>query len=407
MPAFEKAHPGTAVQVVTAGNPGFTEKLLALFAAGTAPEVFTDWGSGTNIWTLWKKQLVTVLSPYLQQAKINPNFLLPVYQREYAHDGQLFAIPWNSNPNFLVYNKTLFQQDNVPLPPSDWNDQTWTTDKLLAAAQALTHSTGNPATSTFGLIMGAGSCGSLGWLWGADPFNDKGGPEDSGVYQGKPYTQVYPDRSGMVSAMTWLADLTLKYHVSPTPTAAKALSSQGNPIFSGRVGIVEVAAGWLERQAAVAKPHFEWAIAPFPWGPGKSNVAQREDNAWYLGKGSKNPQGGFDLIMFISRGQGASDLIEYAKDNPPLTNPRYFQQWSKTVEQIPGFSMSAQAFQNVFEGGIKTDFPDPYNVIYEGAELLNSFNQLMAPVWLGQQTPLAGLQAVKAKWQGIVKSLNG
>ena len=407
VPAFEKAYPGTIVPVITAGNPGFTEKLLALFAAGTPPEVFTDWGSGTNIWTLWKKQLVTVLSPYLQRAKVNPDFLLPVYRKEYSHDGQLFAIPWNSNPNFLVYNKDLFQQYHVPLPPSDWKDRSWTTDKLLETAQALTHPTNNPSTTTYGLIMGAGSCGSLGWLWNADPFNDTGGPEDSAVYQGKPYTQVYVDRPGMVDAMTWLADLTLKHRVSPTPTVASALSSQGNPIFSGRVGIVEVAAGWLERQAAVAKPHFQWAIAPFPWGPGKRNVAQREDNAWYLGKGSTNPQGGFDLIMFISRGQGASDLVEYVKDNPPLTNPAYFQKWSQAVAEIPGFAMSIKDFQNVFEGGITTDFPDPQNVIYQAAEFMNSFSQLMAPVWIGKQTPLGGLQAVQAKWQGIVKSLQG
>ncbi|MCL4509370.1 MAG: extracellular solute-binding protein [Chloroflexi bacterium] len=406
-PAFEKRYPGTTVEVITPGSAGYGQKLLALFAAGTVPEVFSDGGGFTNIWTLWKKQMVTVLSPYLQQAKINPDFLLPVYHQEYSHNGQLFAMPWNSNPNFLVYNKTLFQKYNVPLPPADWNDQSWTTEKLLETAKALTHLTNNPSTTTYGLIMGAGTFGTLGWLWNADPFNDKGGPQASAVYQGKPYTQVYIDRSGMLEAMTWLADLTLKYHVSPTPSDAQALSSQGNPIFSGRVGIVEVAAGWLERQAAVAKPHFSWAIAPFPWGPGKSNVAQREDNAWYLGKGSKNPQGGFDLIMFISRGQGADDLVEYVKDNPPLTNPMYFQKWSQNIAKIPGFAMPIKDFQNIFEGGIKRDFPDPQNVIYEAAEFMNSFSQLMAPVWIGKQTPLAGLQAVQAKWQGIVKSLQG
>jgi multiple sugar transport system substrate-binding protein len=404
VPDFKKAQPNINVQVVSPGSTAYGEKLLALVAAGTTPEVFTDWGN-VGIFTLQSHQIVTDLSTYINQAKIDMSFLLPTYVTEYSANGSLFAVPWNSNPNFIVYNKTLFQKDNVALPPTDWNDKSWTTDKMLAAAQSLTHATGDPSTSTFGLIMGAGSVGSLGWLWNADPFNNTGGPEASTVYQGQPFGQVYPDRQGMADAMTWLADLTLKHKVSPTPTDTKALSTQGNPIFSGRVGMAEVAGGWLERQAAVAKPHFDWGIAPMPYGPGGKNIGQREDNAWYIGKGSKNPDGGFQLIMFASRGTGADDLITFAEDNPPLSDTSYFTKWSKSVLAIPGMSMAAADFQAVFEGGIKTDYPDPTNVINDATEFSNAFNQLMAPVWIGKQTSLTALQAVKAKWQGIIQNL--
>ncbi|MCL4541778.1 MAG: extracellular solute-binding protein [Chloroflexi bacterium] len=405
VPDFKKVQPNVEVQVISPGSTAYGQKLLALVAAGTIPEVYTDWGN-TGFWTLVKKNLLTDLTTYFGQAKVDPSYLLSIYRKEYSVDGKLMAVPWNSNPNFLVYNKTMFQKYNVPLPPSDWNDKSWTTDKLLETAKALTHKTGNPATATYGLIMGAGALGSLGWLWNADPFNDKGGPEDSGIYQGKEPAQTYPNRQPIVEAMSWLADLTLKYGVSPTPTDAQALSSQGNPIFSGRVGIVEVAAGWLERQAAVAKPHFEWGIAPFPWGPGGRNTSQREDNAWYLGKGSKNPDAGFQLILFSSRGKGADDLIEYAKDNPPIADTSYFTKWSKGVQSIPGFSMDLKSFQNVFEGGIKLGFGDPTNIIYSPAEFSNAFSQLMAPVWIGKQTAQNALTQVKAKWDGILKSLS-
>jgi multiple sugar transport system substrate-binding protein len=404
VPDFKKAQPDITVQVISPGSTNYGEKLLALVAAGSTPEVFTDWGD-VGIFTLQSHQIVTGLSTYFKQAKIDLSYLLPEYVTEYSANGELFAVPWNSNPNFVVFNKTMFQKDNVPLPPTDWNDKSWTTDKVLAAAQAMTHATGNPATATFGLIMGAGNMGSLGWLWNADPFNNTGGPEASNVYQGQPYGEVYPDRQGMIDAMTWLADLTLKYKVSPTPTDTKALSSQGNPIFSGRVAMTEVAGGWLERQAAVAKPKFEWGIAPMPYGPGGKNLAQREDNAWYIGKGSKNPDGGFQLIVFASRGTGSDDLITYAEDNPPVSDTTYFTKWAKNVMTIPGLALSAADFQGVFEGGIKTDFPDPGNVINDSTEFSNAFDQLMAPVWIGKQNAQTGLQAVKAKWQGIIQAL--
>ncbi|HEY8745312.1 MAG TPA: extracellular solute-binding protein, partial [Chloroflexota bacterium] len=281
----------------------------------------------------------------------------------------------------------------------------WTTEKILAMAQTLTHATGDPATATFGLIMLPGTGGSLAWTWNADAFNATGGPEASPVYQGRPLTQVYPDRQGMVDAMTWLAELTLKQKVSPSATDVKALSAQGNPIFSGRVGMVQVLGGWLERQAAVAKPHFDWGIAPLPYGPGGKNTSQREDNAWYLGKGSKNPDGGFQLILFATRGAGADALITYAEDNPPLADTSFFTRWAKSVLTIPGMSMPVADFQAVFEGGLKGGFPDPNNLMNDSSEFFTAFTQLMAPVWTGKQTALTGLQAVKAKWQGIIQTL--
>lgn len=404
VPDFKKVQPDINLQVVSPGSTAYGEKLLALVAAGTTPEVFTDWGN-IGVYTLQSHQIVSSISTYFKQAKIDLNYLLPEYVAEYSANGELFAVPWNSNPNFIVYNKTLFQKDNVPLPPTDWGDKSWTTEKLLTAAQALTHATGDPATASFGLIVGEGSVGSLGWLWNADPFNNTGGPEASPVYQGQRLTTAYPDRQGMVDAMTWRSDLLLKHKVSPTPTDVKGLASTGNPIFSGRVGMAEVAGGWLERQAAVAKPHFDWGIAPMPYGPGGKNTSQREDNAWYVGKGSKNPDGGFQLILFASRGTGADDLITYAQDNPPLSDTSYFTKWSKSVLAIPGLSMPAADFQAVFEGGIKSGFPDPTNVINNATAFSSAFNQLLAPVWAGTQTAQTALQAVKARWQGVIQTM--
>jgi ABC-type glycerol-3-phosphate transport system substrate-binding protein len=133
VPDFKKAQPDLAVQVVSPGSTAYGEKLLAMVAGGATPDVFTDWGN-VGIFTLRSHRIVTDLSTYFKQAKVDTSYLLPEYLTEYTADGELFAVPWNSNPNFIVYNKDMFQKDNVPLPPTDWNDKSWTTDKALAAA---------------------------------------------------------------------------------------------------------------------------------------------------------------------------------------------------------------------------------------------------------------------------------
>ncbi|HLH74748.1 MAG TPA: extracellular solute-binding protein [Chloroflexota bacterium] len=402
-PAFQKRYPDTPVQVITPGSNAYPEKLLTMVAGGKAPEVFTTWG-GASFFLLFNQKLLADLTPHFQRMKLDPAFILDVLRDEYTVDGQLYGVPWNSNPNFLVYNKTLLEKSGVPLPPTDWNDKSWTIDKLLETATSLTHNTGNPSTAVWGLTMNAGACGSLAWLWGADPFNDQGGPNDSPVYQGKPLTVVYPTRPEVVTAMTWLADLTTKHHVSPTPTDAQALSSYGNPIFSGHIAIAQEAAGWLERQAAVVQPNFELAIAPFPYGPAGVNTDQRQDAAWYLGQKSKHPEAGFNLIVYASQGEGADKLIDIAKDDPPIKGD-YFSRWAANVLKIKGFAMTTEQFTAVFNGGINAGFPSPAGRIDNAPQYSDAFDQLMAPVWQGKSTAREGLEQVKAKWEAILKGV--
>ncbi|GGJ13528.1 hypothetical protein GCM10010885_23510 [Alicyclobacillus cellulosilyticus] len=395
---FEKAHPGVTVKVLTPGSTAYGQKLLTLVAAGQTPDVFTDWGN-TGIFTLVHHNLVLNLSPYVKSLPDHGAHIPEVYRKEFSINGQLFGIPWNSNPTFIVYNVDLFKKYHVPLPPTSWNDKHWNLNTLLEDAKRLTHNTSDPKNGTYGLVMQSGSDGSLAWLWGADPFNNKGGPEYSRAYHGAPISATYATRKGMVQAMAWLADLTTKYKVSPSQGVLNAMSTLGNPFFTGRIGMVEVAGGWLMRQAAVAEPKFHWAIAPFPYGPAGVNTGQREDNAFYIAKSSKNPELAFRLIEYATTGEGAEEFVQFAKGNPPYTGNKYFRQWENAVFQIPGISMTKSQFAQVFLGGIQHDYPDPGNIIDNATDFGNTFTQLMANVWLGKQSAAQGLAAVQSAWQ--------
>ncbi len=399
--AFEHAHPHVTVKVVTPGSTAYGQKLLTMVAAGQTPDIFTDWGN-TGVYTLVSHHLIANLNPYFHAAKISTSYLPATYRQEFSKNGELFALPWNSNPVFLVYNKTMFAKYHVPLPPSSWSNKQWTLNALLQDSKLLTHNTSNPKTATWGVVLSPGSIGSLAWEWGADPLNNTGGPQNTAAYRGGPLTKTYATSPGMVQSMTWLADLTTKWKVSPPAGQLTALSTLGNPFFSGRVGIVEVAGGWLNRQAAVAKPKFQWAIAPFPYGPAGVDTNQREDNAFYLAKNSAHPHTAFQFMLFATRGYGAEQLIKLAKDNPPHVGTEYFNQWLNEVFRIPGISMSKAQFTQVFLGGIQHDYPDPSNLLNNAANFYNPFTQLMAPVWLGKESAAKGLAAVQKAWQSAV-----
>lgn len=398
--AFEKQHPGVTVKVLTPGSTGYGQKLLTLIASGETPDIFTDWGN-TGVYTLVAHNVIANLTPYFKEEHISPNYIPLTYRKEFSQNGKLFAIPWNSNPEFLVYNKTLFQKYHVPLPPTNWDDKSWNLSTLLKDAKLLTHDTENPSKSTWGVILSPGTIGTFGWLWGADPLNSHTGPQGSTAYQGAPITDTYATRDGMVKGMTWLSDLTNKWHVSPSQGEINALSTLGNPFFSGKIGMVEVAGGWLERQAAVAKPQFQWGIAPFPYGPAGVDTTQREDNAFYLSQKSAHPKLAFQFMLFATKGWGAEQLIELAKDNPPHTGTKYFDEWLSGVMKIPGLSMNRAEFSSVFLGGIQKDFPDPGNLLNNPLDYANPFTQLMSPVWIGKESPTTGLKSVQKAWQHL------
>ena len=165
--AFEKIHPGVTVKVITPGSTAYSQKFMALVAAGQTPDVFTHWNS-IGVYTLVSHHLVAYLNPYFRAAKTSPSFIPAMYRKEFTQNGELFAIPWNSNPNFLVYNKTLFRKYHIPFLTTSWNNRHWTLNALLQDARQLAHNTSNPAKATWGAVLNPGSLGSLAWLWGAD-----------------------------------------------------------------------------------------------------------------------------------------------------------------------------------------------------------------------------------------------
>jgi ABC-type glycerol-3-phosphate transport system substrate-binding protein len=52
-------------------------------------------------------------------------------------DGSVAGWSLGIQPRVIFYNKTLFQQIGVPLPPTTWTDDGWKWDDFLAAARAL------------------------------------------------------------------------------------------------------------------------------------------------------------------------------------------------------------------------------------------------------------------------------
>ena len=60
----------------------------------------------------------------------------------------MYALPRDYGNQQIYYNVDLFKKKGVPLPATDWTDTTWTFDKYLEAAKALTEESGGQLASS-------------------------------------------------------------------------------------------------------------------------------------------------------------------------------------------------------------------------------------------------------------------
>lgn len=120
--------PGGAIEVQT--------KLLTLIAAGDAPDVY--WAHSYTNSGQAKRSLQMDLGPYLEanEGLAEDAWLLAAW-KDFQVDGKQVGFPRETTSTVMIYNKSLFEENGVPLPTDSW---TWA--DFAAAAAALTSGEG-------------------------------------------------------------------------------------------------------------------------------------------------------------------------------------------------------------------------------------------------------------------------
>ena len=130
--AFTQENPNIKVKVeVTPWNQYWT-KLEAAATGGELPDVF--WMHVNNFLKYQSNGLLMDITDRLKDSKdVDLNNFPEGLVDLYTADEKKYAIPKDYDTIALWYNKTLFDQANIPYP-----DDTWDWNKLLEVAQKLT-----------------------------------------------------------------------------------------------------------------------------------------------------------------------------------------------------------------------------------------------------------------------------
>jgi multiple sugar transport system substrate-binding protein len=399
---YERAHPNVTINSIGVTWAQYNAKLLAMFAAGDIPEVFATFAAGFGTFLI--NEALADLKPYLARDKVTVTNVFEKSAIEaLTHFGKLLGLPMGSFGTHLFYNATLFKKAGLKLPPSSWTDTSWTLDRMLESAQKMTHDINNPQKGEWGVVFSAQQLGVMSWLWGIDPFNEKGGPQYTKAYQTAKLTHVYYTNSKFVEAMQWIADLPLKYKAGPLPADINAIEQGlGDPFITGRVGLY-LNGQWELQSLKTIGPKWQWGVAPLPWGPGKVNTTPLYNDSWLLGKKAKQPEAGFEFLKYLTMGPPATGYSEGTGFFPALLS--LYDKAVASYAAIPGASQSKEEIKAVLTGAFSHGYVTPGKTLANYNEFNTAWGQGTSPIWNGQATAAAQLPKVQQKFQNIIHSL--
>jgi multiple sugar transport system substrate-binding protein len=355
----------------TTGN--YEEKLFSMYAAGTAPDIFRL--EGPSIPGMVAKSQIMELDGLIARDKLDLGDFFPTGLQMYEWQRKQYALPWLAY-RVLFYNVDLLERNGVARPPTDWKDKKWSQQTFLAALKR---------------FVPAGAAPQPGGTWAfGSPFT----PQDAWVWSLGNGGEVLDgddrrfmlDQPAAVEGLQFFADLIGAHFAHPTVAQASQDATQ-NAFLSGRMAFYYGAVATAGRLKEVS---FRSDTAPMPWGT-KATATTGGGHAWPLNKSSKEQEATWQLQRFLASKE--NDLLQVQSGEAPP-----FRKSTATLEAWK--ERRPPEHPVVMAEGAAYLARRPKAPTWGDAERV--LNTALQPVWNGQRTARAALQAVKPEVQSIL-----
>ena len=392
--AFTKEHPNIKVEVIAVPYDNFDSKLQTLVASGDAPDITTH-VSAMGFMDFYSKDMLTDLTPYIEKSGFDYKEAgIPENVMESAMiDGKIYGIPLNTFTSVLVYNKDIFDAAGVEYPPSDYEDKTWTWDKMIEMAKQLT--SGEEGNKTYGLLWNwSGTTpGQDPQYFGLDMFN----MSDDNPAFAKSGNMADP---AIIESYQKIVDLAFVDGISPSPAIQQAMAgtNDAEPFLSGRIAM-EVDGSWILN--GLNEMPFRAGVAAIPIG-GDENIRDvLYTDPYVILKGSKHPEEAFEFIKFMASKEMQEQMIEDSEGNPPastLALDKYYEYFS---------DIDKEDLKNVTEGGLKYGVENIGHEIAGAGEINNLLVNELANVNNGTEKAADVCPDIAKKLDALLKEIIG
>lgn len=127
---YEEAHPEIDIEVMSAQNDPYKEKIKVLVGGDDCPDIFFSW-PGEFSGRFIREGLVMDMTPYFDKDTEWKDSLLESQMAQYTtSDGMMYGIPFRLDAKIWFYNKDVFAECGIEELPETW-------DEFLATCEAI------------------------------------------------------------------------------------------------------------------------------------------------------------------------------------------------------------------------------------------------------------------------------
>ncbi|GGA11833.1 sugar ABC transporter substrate-binding protein [Paenibacillus marchantiophytorum] len=365
VPDFEAAHPNIKVKIMKAPYSEFDSKLQSLVAAGTAPDVTSHWGE-MGFAEFIDKGMLRDMSDLIKadNFKATDHGMTDDVMNIYKVDGKNYGIPVYSYTSLMLYNKDMFDKAGLPYPPADFEDKSWTFDKMMEVAKKLSKPSDDPQKTEFGIDWGWAEKDMRLIYFGAKVYSD-----DTWTNGGHP-TASYFNSPEAIKANQRIHDMIYKDKVMPSKEFTKAVAGQGgDPFATGKVGM-SVAGAWI--LASVKDYSFKVGVAAVPVGYNDKARDVLYIDPLVILKDSKHPKEAYEWIKYQLQKDVQEKAIELSGGTPPSNQQaaeKYFNLYAPAIDP--------KDLKKVVEGGLKHGTESYNHLISSYSHILDVVNNEM------------------------------
>jgi multiple sugar transport system substrate-binding protein len=385
VPKMKDKFPKLNLSLEVGSADDWDDKLIASYAAGSPPDIHHGWDG--IIFLLYVQGKALELTPYIKRDKVDMSPYGGLQNSpEMCRSGRQYQMPIDAGLGFMLfYNAAMLQQAGLPLPPTSWQDKTWTWDVALDMMRKTTKNYGDP-NAVYGLFgIGADPQFQIfSNVWGSDPW-----PKElysQGIAQTSNWTSP-----PVVQALQFIQDLALKHRVMPDQnTKALAFNMGGTAMWL--MG-VRGAVGQLNNVT------FPWGIAPMPRQVTNNTAAFY--NGIMANKGGKYPDAAWQTIKYVTSKEANLDRIAAAL--APPTRLDAFDPWLDAVLPKTVFKNKAQ-LKEVTTGFLSAYQNSWSHCAVESTKLAVPINDLKVSLLGGKGTAATLLADTKTKVEAQLRT---
>ena len=303
---FNSTHDNIEIEFLIEAYDTSREKLLAMIAGGTAPQLIGPMGVETTAQFL---DSLEDLTPYIQRDNYDTTDFYGPAATLNTYEGRNVGLPLGLYPSFIFYNEGAFDAAGVAYPTHDYNDKTWTTDKFREMAMQTTLDiNGNSATSasfdpTNITQYGVDNSWETvrGWVTAWEPTN-----------MGRPTTADYKtavvNDPEWVTGLQWYSDAIWKDHFMPDSASLSAMDPNGDLFVFGTLAM------WMSQSwymgEAMMDLSFKWDLAPLPFNMKGDRIAPIDADVYAIPKDAKNKDEAWEVMKWLLQPENNIELCK-------------------------------------------------------------------------------------------------